>query len=262
MDARTELAKAGFTTQQVLEASAGTIALAAAGGLDIANAANIAGAALNSLGWMPVRRRLLADLLAATASASAISADRPGRLAGECGNGGVVSGAVDRKCDAAGCDGQRRRKGWRRVQRYERYMRRLVPTDDALSLMSDLGVVYDASGNMNDIRSIIGQLGRSLDGLSDQSGIAHCSRSLGRMVVTGSSYPAGGGCGRLRRDGGGGDEDRSGAGGGGGLHEGFNGALEELKGALETAMIVGWQPFLALAARWSADWRGVYRLGD
>jgi TP901 family phage tail tape measure protein len=252
VDAQTELAKAGFTTQQVLEASAGTIALAAAGGLDMANAANIAGAALNSFGLDAGQAAAVADLLAATANASAVDVTDLGDSLVNVGAVASSAGlSIEEVATLLGVMGNAGLKGSEAGTALRTVLRGLaVPTDDALSLMSDLGVaVYDAGGNMNDIRSIIGQLGRSLDGLSDQERNSALQSIFGAYGVTGANILLAAGVEGF-------DAMAEAATKTGAAQEaaaarmkGFNGALEELKGALETAMIVGMQPFLALATR-------------
>lgn len=246
-DAQTALAKAGFTTQQVLESSAGTIALAAAGDLGMAEAAEIASAAINAFGLSAGEAATVADLLAATANASAVDVVD---LGDSFVNVGAVASAaglsIEEVATMLGVMGNAGLKGSEAGTALRTVLRGLsTPTDAALSLMSDLGVaVYDAGGNMNDIRSIIGQLGRSLDGLSDQERNSALQSIFGAYGVTGANVLLAAGVEGYDAMAQAATEMGAAQAAADARMKGLNGALEELKGALETAMIVGMQPFL------------------
>lgn len=67
-----ELSKAGFTVEQTMAALPGVLALAAAGGVSVADAAEVAGATLNGFGLAAADAGRVADILARAANLSAI----------------------------------------------------------------------------------------------------------------------------------------------------------------------------------------------
>jgi len=62
------LGRAGFTTEQIIEATGSSLALAAADGIDLATAADISAVALKSMGLQASQAGRVADVLAATSA--------------------------------------------------------------------------------------------------------------------------------------------------------------------------------------------------
>jgi len=88
--AMTELAKGGLTVKEAMEAARGTVQLAVAGELDAAEAAKIQSGAMNTFGLAAGDATRVADLLAASANASAASVSDLGSALTQ--GGAVASG--------------------------------------------------------------------------------------------------------------------------------------------------------------------------
>ena len=69
---QTELAKLGFTTDQILNATGATLALAAATGTDLAEAATVAGATLRGFGLKASQTQMVVDVMAKSFSSSSL----------------------------------------------------------------------------------------------------------------------------------------------------------------------------------------------
>lgn len=167
--AEAELAKAGLTTSQILGGALnGSLALAAAGQMDLADAATITATTLNMFQLSGSQAGHVADLLASAANTSAadmnglgLGLKQVGLVAHQAGwsleqTTGVLAAFADR--GLSGSDGATSLKV--AIQRL------MAPTNKAASLMQQLGIhTYDANGNMVDAAAFAGQLQTTLGGL-------------------------------------------------------------------------------------------------
>lgn len=164
-----ELAKAGFSTEQITASIPGVMALAAAGEMDLANAANLTTAALNAFGLEASDSGRIADLLAAGANASNASiADLGAGLqqgafmfnaTGQTVDDLVASLALLANEGLSGSDAGTALKNM--------FTRLINPTQEAADAMAELGIdVFDASGNMLPLVDIIGVFNEALDGMT------------------------------------------------------------------------------------------------
>jgi len=170
-DAQAELVKAGVSVSDVLGgALTGSLSLAAAGQLDLADAATISAQAMNVFGLGGDQVAHIADVLAAGANKSAADV---GQLGDALRQGGLVAkqtglsmeetvGVLSMFADSAlvGSDAGTSLKTM---------LQRLVPqSDEAADAMARLGLdFFDAQGQFVGIAEVARQLQTSLGGLSD-----------------------------------------------------------------------------------------------
>jgi hypothetical protein len=126
LDAQTELAKLGFTMKQVTASTPAVLALAAATGTDLANAAKIAAETLNQFGLDANETARVVDVIAGATSMSAFTVDSF--------SGAMRGAGVNAK--AAGAD--------------------IETTAAALSLLVDAGIPAEKAGT--DLRNIFIEL--------------------------------------------------------------------------------------------------------
>ena len=162
-----ELAKAGLSVDEVSAAIGGTMALAAAGGLDLAAAAEISANAVNAFGLEASQADNVANMLAAAANASSVEVTDLAagfQMAGSvfASNGQSVSDLTT----ALGILGNNAIKGSDAGTSLKTMMMRLAaPTDEAAATMQALGIsVYDAEGNMRSLPDIMADLQQAVSG--------------------------------------------------------------------------------------------------
>jgi len=170
-EAMLELNKAGITPAAIQAgALEGTLTLAAAGGLDMANAATIAGNALNTFGLKAKDMNSVAAALAGGANASTASVESMGMALAQVGPGAKTAGlsiqettAVLAAFDNAGI------KGSDAGTSLKTMLTRLVPsTRKASNAMKDLGLKFtDSHGQFKSISNISEQLRTKMGKLSD-----------------------------------------------------------------------------------------------
>lgn len=171
--AMSELAKGGMSQAQIAGgALASTIQLAAAGGLDMATAAGVAVNAIKVFGLSAKDSTAVADALAGAANKSTAEVtDLAGSFRYVSGWAGLadysindVSGALGLLADH-GLQGEMAGTGLRNV------LQRLgAPTGKAASLMEEYGLeVYDSSGKMKDLVTLVGDLNTAFGGLDDET---------------------------------------------------------------------------------------------
>ena len=163
--AMTELAKAGLSIDQVFGAVKGTLQLSAAAQIEEANAAKIVATALNAFKLPGEDATRVADLLAASANASAAEitdmADSLQMSAAVFAAAKVpiedlvASIGVMANAGIAGSDAGTSLK--------QMVLALQNPSNKARDAMRDLGLsIYDASGTMKDMRTIIGEFTEKL----------------------------------------------------------------------------------------------------
>lgn len=170
-NAMLELGKAGMGTSDIMASIPGVMSLAAAGGMDLANAANLTANALNAFHLDASEAGRVADLLAAGANASSASMTDLGQGLQAAGfafasanqpiENLVASLAILTNVGLTGSDAGTALKN--------AFMRMMNPTQEAADLIKALGIsFYDASGTMKALPDIIDMLNAALGGMTDQ----------------------------------------------------------------------------------------------
>lgn len=166
-----ELGKAGLDTQQIMGAIPGVLSLAAAGGVSLGAAAELAAASLNTFGLEAEQVSYVADLMANAANAS--SANISDLMAGMAQAGFAFDMAGQQIDDLAaslailtnvGLSGSDAGTALKNA-----FMRMMNPTKEAAAVMQELGVsFYDAQGNMKELPAIIGMLNTAFEGMTSE----------------------------------------------------------------------------------------------
>lgn len=181
-----ELAKAGLTVEQTQAAIAGTMALAAAGGLDLAQAAEITAGSLNAYKLPATDAAMVSDVLAAAANSSSVDvvdlADAL-KMAGTVAAQNGVS--FQDTATALAILGNNALQGSDAGTSLKTMLMRLTaPTDAASAAMQSLGVaVYNADGSMRSFPEILSNLQSALSGLSDEQRNAAMATIFGADAI-------------------------------------------------------------------------------
>lgn len=168
-DAMLELSKAGLSVAEVSGSIEGVLALAAAGGVGLAEAAALTAATLNTFGLEASESTRIADLLAAGANASAADISDLGAglqqagfafdMANQNADDLVASLAILTNVGLTGSDAGTALKN--------AMVRLMAPTAEAAGLMEDVGFsAYDATGTMRPLVEIIDSLNESMEGMT------------------------------------------------------------------------------------------------
>ena len=165
-----ELAKAGMSVDEVSDAIGGTMDLAAAGGLGLAQAAEIAANTVNAFGLSASDTTGIANMLAAAANASSVEVTD--LAAGMTMASAVFASngqSVEDLTTAMALLGNNAMKGSDAGTSLKTMLMRLTaPTDDAAAAIAALGVnVYDAEGNMRSLPAIMADLRQATYGVNE-----------------------------------------------------------------------------------------------
>lgn len=170
--AESELAKAGLTTSDILGgALTGALSLAAAGDLDLADAAAIAAKTMGQFGLKGSDVSHIADLLAGAANATATDVHELGEALKMGGLAASSAGmSVEDTTTVLGAFAQQALTGSDAGTSLKTMLMMLQsPTEKAQTAMAKYGFsVYDANGNMVDAYSIAGRLKQSFGGLTQE----------------------------------------------------------------------------------------------
>jgi TP901 family phage tail tape measure protein len=170
--AEAELAKAGLNTSQILGgALAGSLALAAAGDLDLAEAADTTAKVLNVFHLQGSQASHVADLLAAAANKSATDVHAMGESIKMGGLAAYAAGlSVEETAGTLALFADNALVGSDAGTSLKTAIMMLQnPTVKASSAMDELGInVYDAKGNFIGMAALAGVLQKQLGGLTQQ----------------------------------------------------------------------------------------------
>lgn len=246
-EAMLELSKAGLSPVEVGQAIAGTMDLAAAGNLGLAQAATIAANAINAFQLPAERTADVANLLAAAANASSVDVT-------DLAQGMQMAGAVfasngqsvEDLTTALAILGNNAITGSDAGTSLKTMLMRLAaPTDDAAAVMADLGLqVFNADGSMRGFADIVGQLEAATAGLTDQERSMALQTVFGADAIRAATI--------LAREGADGfdemaqnvNKDGAAAATAGARMKGMRGAIEYLKGSIDSFLITAALPFL------------------
>jgi TP901 family phage tail tape measure protein len=250
-DAMLELGKAGMDATEISESIAGVLDLAAAGGVGLAQAAAVTAAALNTFGLEAGESARVANLLAAAANASAADITDLSQglqqggfafaAAGQSIDDLVASLAILTNVGLTGSDAGTALKN--------AMMRLMAPTKEAAGLMQELGIhVYDAQGNMLPMVEIIGEFNEGLEGMTQQQRNAaletiFMSDGMKAMIPLLDSGVTGFGEMKEAVNQQGAAADVAAA-----RMAGLSGAIEYLRGSVDSFLIGGAVPFLPMLA--------------
>lgn len=170
-EAMLELAKAGMSAEQTMAAIGGVMELAAAGNVGLAQAATITAAALNAFHLPAQEAANVANLLAAAANASAADITD---LAQGLQQGGFAFGAAGQQVDDlvaslailtnVGLTGSDAGTALKNAM-----MRLMNPTKKAAELMDELGInAYDAQGNMLPFADVIDEINQGTKDMTQE----------------------------------------------------------------------------------------------
>lgn len=185
-----ELVKAGLPVKDVLNGAADSaVALAAAGEIDLPQAATIASNAMNQFGLSAKDMPKVADLIAGAANASAIDVSDFGNSLQQVGAVANLAGADFKSTAVAiAAMGNAGIKGSDAGTSLKSMLSNLQPTTKKQNeLMMDLGLVtkdganafYDATGKLKSMSDIAGVLQKSLKGMSDEQRQANLEALFG-----------------------------------------------------------------------------------
>jgi TP901 family phage tail tape measure protein len=171
-EAQTELAKAGLTVEQIMGgALAGTLSLAAAGGLDLADAAIVSANALNAFKLSGDQTTHVADLLAAAANKSAADVSE---LAPALQQSALVAAqmglTLEETTGGLAAFAQAGLKGSDAGTSFKTFLQRLVPqTEEASKAMEAMGLsFFDNNGKFVGLTETAGRLRTALSGMTDE----------------------------------------------------------------------------------------------
>ncbi len=246
--AQLELAKAGLSVNDIISATPGVLSMAAAGGMGLAESAEIAANAMNAFNLPASEMPNIANMLAAAANASSVDISD---LAAAMKMSGAVFASnkqpMDDMVTALAMLGNAGLKGSDAGTSLKTMMLSLAaPTAKAKGVLADMGVaVYDASGNMRSFETIIADLSVATAGMTDAQRNAALSTVFGSDAIRAATI--------LTRD-----YSTSWDGIAGALNngsaaadvanarmKGIGGAVEYLKGSIDSFLIGAALPYLA-----------------
>lgn len=163
------LALAGYDTQQMCDTLPTVLNLAAAGGIDLASASDMVTDAMSALGMGVDEAETMVDQMAKTASTTNTSV-------AQLGDGILTIGATAKSVKGGTAElntalGILANNGIKGAEGGT-HLRNVIlslqnPTDKAAASMEKLGVdVYDSEGNMRSLNDILGDLNKSMDGMT------------------------------------------------------------------------------------------------
>lgn len=163
------LALAGYDTQQMCDTLPTVLNLAAAGGIDLASASDMVTDAMSALGMGVDEAEMMVDQMAKTASTTNTSVAQLGEGILTIGaTAKSVKGGTAELNTALGILANNGIKGAEGGTHLRNVILSLQnPTDKAAASMEKLGVdVYDSEGNMRSLNDILGDLNKSMDGMT------------------------------------------------------------------------------------------------
>lgn len=163
------LALAGYDTQQMCDTLPTVLNLAAAGGIDLASASDMVTDAMSALGMGVDEAEMMVDQMAKTASTTNTSVAQLGEGILTIGaTAKSVKGGTAELNTALGILANNGIKGAEGGTHLRNVILSLQnPTDKAAASMEKLGVdVYDSEGNMRSLNDILGDLNKSIDGMT------------------------------------------------------------------------------------------------
>jgi TP901 family phage tail tape measure protein len=196
-----ELVKGGIAVKDIIGGgAAAAMTLAAAGGVSLANAANLAAIAANSFGISGAGLAHVADIVAGAANASTISVDDFRlSLAQVAAVANSVGFTIDETAQAIALLGKKGLVGSDAGTSLKQFIAGLTPaTKTAVTAMTKLGIItkdgknqfFDAKGEMKDFAQIAGILQKATAGLSTEQRQAALETIFGSDAIRAASIIA------------------------------------------------------------------------
>ncbi len=186
-----ELAKAGISTSDILGgALTGSLALAAAGQLDVAQAAEISAQAMNIFGLSGSDVGRIADVLAAGANKSAADV---GQLGDALRQGGLVAEqtglTLEETVGTLAAFADNALVGSDAGTSLKTMLQRLTPSSkESAEMMAQLGFsAFDAQGNFIGMEALAGELQTSLGGLTQEQRNTALATMFGSDAIRGAN---------------------------------------------------------------------------
>ncbi|MGE0278186.1 MAG: phage tail tape measure protein, partial [Nitrospiraceae bacterium] len=242
-----ELAKAGLTADEVMGSIGGTLDLAAAGNLSVGQAAEITANAMNAFSLPAEDATRVANLLAAAANSSSVEVtDMAQAFQMSAAVFGSNKVPIDQLSAAIAILGNNGLKGSDAGTSMKTMLMRLTaPTKEAMKEMRALGLqVYNADGSMRNFQDILADLGSTTANLTDEQRNMSLTTLFGADAIRAANI--------LIKEGAGEFENMMGAVNQAGAAtdvanarmKGLAGAIQYIKGTIESLMIGAFQPFL------------------
>jgi TP901 family phage tail tape measure protein len=243
-----ELVKAGLTVDDVLNGAAdATVALAAAGEVDMPTAAAIASNAMNQFNLAAGDMVGVADSIAGAANASAIDVNEFGQSLSQVGAVANLAGvSFEDTATAIALMGNAGIKGSDAGTSLKTMLQNLIPTTTKQKeLFKELGLTtrdgsnafFDAQGNIKSMSAVSGTLAKALQGMGREQKLATLETLFGSDAIRGAAILADAGAkgfDKMAQSIG----KTSAADVAAARMDNFAGKLEEAKGSLETLGIV------------------------
>lgn len=197
-----ELAKAGIPLEDIINSAAdATVALAAAGQVDLAEAAGITAAAMNQFKLDTEDVTGIADLFAGAANASATGVSEIGAAMSQVGPAASAAGlSIEETAEGIALLANNGIDGFKAGTQLRSILTNLQPASDkAATAMEELGLItedgankfYNADGSLKDFKDVVDILGSSFEGLSEQQQIAYTKAIFGTESLSAVSAIAG-----------------------------------------------------------------------
>lgn len=197
-----ELAKAGVATKDILNGAAdATVALAAAGGVDLPTAAGIAANAMNLFGLTAKELPKVVDQIAGAANNSAIDVTDFGFSLAQVGAVAKLSGlSFQDTATAITAMGNAGIKGSDAGTSLKSFLQNLIPTTkQQIELSKQLGLVtkdgknqfFDQSGAVKSLADVSGVLQNALRGMSKEQQLATLNTLFGSDAIRAAAVLAG-----------------------------------------------------------------------
>lgn len=182
------LAAAGFTTSEIMNAMPGLLNLAAASGEDLASSSDIAASTLRGFGLAASDAAHVADVLAANANRTNSSVADTGEamkyvapLARAAGLSLEETAAAIGIMANAGIQGSQAGTSLRGA-----LSRLSKPTDDMTAAMEELGIsFYDSNGKMKSLTEQVGMLRQATEGMTDEQKNNYLVTLYGQEALSG-----------------------------------------------------------------------------
>lgn len=263
--AMAELSKAGISTSDILNGAAdATVALAAAGGVDLPTAAEIAANALNLFNIEAKDMNNVVDKIAGAANKSAIDVKDFGMSMSQAGTAAQLVGlSFDDMAVAITAMGNAGIKGSDAGTSLKTMLLNLQPkTKEQRELFNELGITtnnmgnqfFTAEGKAKSLAEISGVLEKALAGMTDQQKLSTLETIFGSDAIRAASVVASTGkkgfedlaksIGEIKAA----DVAKT-------RMDNLSGSIEEMKGSLETAGIIIGTAFIPVIRK-VADWIG------
>lgn len=185
-DAMTELGQAGFTSREIMEAVPATLDLAAAGGLGIARATEIASSTLRGFQLATSETTRVVDVMAKTAASSNASIESFGEAMKYFAPSAAAFGvSVEEASAVVGILSNAGIQGSLATRALGTSLARLAkPTKAMTTMMDELSFsAFDSEGNFKGMAGMIESLEKSLVGLTQEQRMATIAQLFGAEAI-------------------------------------------------------------------------------